>query len=45
MKSVRTQGEDSMGRRLGLSQPGGASLFCETHGNQVIKTGENALVK
>jgi|OM-RGC.v1.029079169 hypothetical protein len=45
MKSVITQGEYIIGLRLFHIQPLGSSLFCETHGNQAIKTGENALVK
>jgi len=45
MKSVITQGGYIIGLRLFHIQPLGSSLFCEMHGNQVIKTGENALVK
>jgi len=39
MKRVTIQGEYAVGLRLFHIQPFGSSLFCETGGNQAIKTG------
>tara|TARA_B110000305_G_scaffold226776_1_gene274740 strand:+ start:61 stop:216 length:156 start_codon:yes stop_codon:yes gene_type:complete len=45
MKRVLIQGEYAVDLRLFHIQPLGSSLFCETRGNQAIKTGEIVLVK